>query len=834
MKKRFLLLTLVLLFAVFLVSCKNDPTPTPTPTLTAITFSGVADATLEFQEEFNVLTGVTALGNDGVDYTSEITYTSTSTISASHMLDTSQTGNHAIRYEVEVGTVKQQSWRYITVKSPTAGEGEYLVNPDFEDGTAGWVDPNVNYIADGAAMTITAEDGTLRVDVVAGTNMWTPRFGQMNVPFEQDTTYEISFKAKSSVNKTINLQVGELLTSDPWFTDFKPNQSEQRLITTEWATYSYKFTHTQDNKRGGILFELGTVGGQAIDATLWFDDIVIVESTPDDDVDGPVLSGVQEVVNVTVGSTYDPAAGVTAYDLTDGDVTDQIVITIKNSLDEVVTSIDTSEEATFTVTYYVKDSLDNETEFIATVNVVSMLFSDTNLVVNPSFEEDLDETTPEWFIWSEGFTVVADIDTTEGVYTVDISGTGPNPYSVQLVQENQFELVEGATYRLMFTAKASVARSINVTAGIGLDADPWYITYMRKDAIALTTDFETYEVLFTVTQPTAEVKIVFEMGMMTGFAEGIVTFDEVAIQQAELPEYIANSDFSDVGFYLWHADGITSTLDMSGGNFAITTDLPGEAGWTTQFNQHLDLEANKTYEFKFDAMASVARDINVKVFKPGVWVFHVEELDYMLTTEIVTYTIEFTTGADNVDGLTVSFEMGLTDNFAAGTVTLDNISLKEKVAEAPELIVNGNTETVVGGHMYDNSGEAATGQMVWTVDGAEITVLTVGPDAWTPHYYYMVEEMLPGEYTIVLRLTADVVRDLRVNIVLPDSGYASIFHDEFVTVEDEMVYVVFNFTVANPLTNIKIELDFGTLGEGFTSLPGVFTLHEIFIYQNLN
>lgn len=38
-----------------------------------------------------------------------------------------------------------------------------LINPDFEQGTGGWTDPAVNYVADGAAMTITAENGALKM-----------------------------------------------------------------------------------------------------------------------------------------------------------------------------------------------------------------------------------------------------------------------------------------------------------------------------------------------------------------------------------------------------------------------------------------------------------------------------------------------------------------------------------------------------------------------------------------------------------------------------------------------------------------------------------------------
>src|SRR5690606_23458659 len=142
--------------------------------------------------------------------------------------------------------------------------------------------------------------------------------------------YEISFDAKSTVEKTINLQVGELLTAAPYCDDFKPGIAVQKTITTDWATYSYKFTmnEPEENRRGSILFELGTWATVAVNATMYFDNITIEESTPDADVDGPVVTGVIAEQNILIDSTFNPLAGVTAFDVTDGDVTDEIVVTV--------------------------------------------------------------------------------------------------------------------------------------------------------------------------------------------------------------------------------------------------------------------------------------------------------------------------------------------------------------------------------------------------------------------------------------------------------------------------------------------------------------------------
>ena len=115
----------------------------------------------------------------------------------------------------------------------------------------------------------------------------------MNIPFENGKTYEVSFDARSSVEKEISLQVGELLTSSPWFNDFLPGTTPFvfRTIGTTMQRYSFTFTMTQDNQKGGILFGLGTVKSQKVDATMYFDNFEIVESTPDADTTAPVAPG---------------------------------------------------------------------------------------------------------------------------------------------------------------------------------------------------------------------------------------------------------------------------------------------------------------------------------------------------------------------------------------------------------------------------------------------------------------------------------------------------------------------------------------------------------------
>ena len=82
-----------------------------------------------------------------------------------------------------------------------------------------------------------------------------------------------------------------------------------------------------------------------------------------------------------------------------------------------------------------------------------------------------------------------------------------------------------------------------------------------------------------------------------------------------------------------------------------------------------------------------------------------------------------------------------------------------------------------------------------------------------------------------------MTRDLRFNIVLPDAGYASMIEGGFIdfeVVEDvEKVFTV-SFSVVNPITNVKFELDFGNLGAESTSIPGNFLISEVLVYRNYN
>lgn len=824
--------------------------------LTSITISGASDVSVEFDADFNFFTGVTATGNNGSNYTENLTLSSISPAvnTTTGDLDTTRTGVHTVQYRVQSGTIVATRFRNVTVGQP-ASTGGMLLNPDFALGTAGWDDPGVVYNESGSSIAFDTEDGALKVVVVTSPVAYAPRFGQMNVPFEIDTTYEVSFRAKSSAAKPINLNAGELLTSAPWFTDFKPGQPEVRTIGTEWATYSYTFTHRLDNKRGGILFELGTVSGQSVNATMYFDDITIEEATAGPDVTAPNFNGVQSTVSILVGSTYDPLNGVTALDIVDGDLTDSILVEILDSNNAEVDEVDTTAPGVYTVNYSVEDAAGNEATAQTTVNVVNLAFRNENLLVNGSFATAIGE---EWDYWQQDWgtppVVNRTQDTVAGTYNLDVNGGGDAVWAIQFFQDN-VNLVQGTTYRFSVTAAATVARKISVGIGYG---DPWN-EYGRKNGLEIGTTSSTQDFVFTVTKATADVKVVLELGTQDGFANGVLTLSEVRLQRLDATPLISDSQFAMTGWrhFVNDWDGTVATSGIVGGEYkmSITKTVglsPTADNWKLQIiqdnvafgetvdNGRINLTAEKSYTLSFDMYASQNISVTTFIGAPGVWVNYVPEANRVnsVTTSKQTITIPVSTVGATLNGNEkLSFEFGSSfTNFESGNefVAIDNVVLKEGDTVLPN-VINGDMNAILGGHTFftEHGGTMTRG----TNGGASIEVPALGGAAYQPHYFYIFPTLAKGKYEVKIALTSSVTRDLRFNIILPDAGYASILPENFVdfrvTAESPYVFTV-SFEVMNPLTNVKLELDLGTLGGDKLSLPGTFLISEVLVYANYN
>ncbi len=743
MSKRVLSLFVILASLFILVACKPQPTEVTEPEdeLTAITFTGADDITLEFEQPFNVLTGVAALGNDGKDYTSLITYLSTAPIDANGNLDTTQTGVHAVRYQVSTQGVLAQRWRYITVNTPERPDG-LVVNGDFSLGTVFWDDSaNGFFVADGASLTLSIEDGALRADVVAGSNVWTPRFGQQNIPFEQGKTYQVSFRAKASVPKTINLQVGELIPYDPWFVDFKPMQTERRTITTEWATYSYVFTMNMDNPRGGILFEMGNMGGSEgrVDATIWFDDIDVIETELGDDVIAPVFAGIKPEVTVAVGDSYNPLSGITAYDFVDGDVTASITYVVYQIIDGVETlvpAIDMENEGTYRVEFSVSDKAGNKATEDMLVTVVLIIPEPVFLYPGwRGFKND----------W-EGTDAVLELVDGQLIYTMNALVAMDANWKLQIIQDafslgvgednvGHMLLEAGRTYRVVFDAKATTAGDI--TLAIGHAGGGW-TPYFVKNDIAITTEMQTYTIIFTLdAEGNFDVPAQFklEMGLLFAGQEAPQSFtlDNVRIDILDGETYqptqlIFNGTMDDEPLMVYALpewryfvnfwEGTEAKIQGVNGQLVLTvmTINAMDANWKIQVIQdafalgtgddnvgHMMMEAGKTYRVTFDARASVLGNITLAIgHAGGGWTPYFVQNDIFVTTVMQTFSYTFTLDQDMDYSVPAQFklEMGMlfAGKDAPQTFILDNVKIEVLDGETyvdTKFIENGTMEAPV-------------------------------------------------------------------------------------------------------------------------------------------
>jgi predicted secreted protein len=841
----------VTLAALVLAACGE--VPSSSQALTSIAINGANDVSVAFNETFNVFTGVTAVGNNGVSYTAQLTLSSTSTAvnTTTGVLDTSKTGLHTVRYSVTSGTITAQKFRNITVDQP-ARVG-FLINADFSQGTAGWDDPTVVYNEGGSSIDMSIEEGALKTVVVASGVAYAPRFGQMNVPFVKDVTYQISFRAKASVSRPINLQVGELLAGPPYFTDFKPGQTEVRTITTAWANYSYKFTHKLDNDRGGLLFELGTVAGQTVNATLWFDDISVAISTPDPDTTAPVFTGVVPTLSLLVGSTYNPLAGVTAFDVVDGDVTNKIVVEIFNSSNAKVDAVVTTAPAVFTVKYAVTDLAGNKAEAQTVVSVVDLIFKNENLITNGSFATAIGE---EWSFYDDGAATLTRSQNVElGTYNYNITNGGTAAWNIQMNQRG-IELVQGTTYRLSFKGSSSVARSFSAAMISNVAGD--FTNFNRKDGLQLGTTSSTVEFVFTFTQTTRLTVLTIELGQQAGFAASNIILEEVRLQRLDVNPLVTNSNLAMTGWrhFVNDWEGTVATSAIVNGEYKMTiTKRGGHNGdnWKLQIvqdnvafgesndNGRLGMAAGKSYTLTFDMYASKAIAVTTFIGAPGVFINYATEATRVtnITTSKATYTLPVSTVGATLNGNEkLAFEFGTQfTNFETGNefVVIDNVALKEGETVTPS-VINGDMNAVVGGHQFITE-HGGTMTRATDAGGASIVVPALGPNAYQPHYAYFFPTLAKGKYEVKIIINSTVARDIRFNVLLPDAGFASIiaggFEDFAVTSNADTVFT-YTFETTTQLTNVKLEIDFGTLGGTKTSLPGTFVLKEVLVYQNFN
>ncbi|MFA6801183.1 MAG: immunoglobulin-like domain-containing protein, partial [Acholeplasmataceae bacterium] len=215
-----------------------------------------------------------------------------------------------------------------------------------------------------------------------------------------------------------------------------------------------------------------------------------------DDVDTtkPVITGVT-TIEISVGDTFDPLAGVTATDDVDGDLTASIVVSGD--------TVNVNRAGDYIVVYTVSDAAGNEAVKQRVVSVLGLAgFS------NGDFSDGLDG----WSTWvNESQGVAAAFSAADGVATIDITEQSivndNNWWDVQLSQKT-LALTAFESYTLSFTVQAENARKMMVQVqGGGLSSKP-----ISEQLVDITTEAVTYTFDFFAKEDSVGTELQFAFG----------------------------------------------------------------------------------------------------------------------------------------------------------------------------------------------------------------------------------------------------------------------------------------------------------------------------------
>ena len=210
------------------------------------------------------------------------------------------------------------------VSVKTSDGTELVTNGGFQNGVTGW--------SSGAAVAANITS-YFAVAETTSANVYDVNLSQ-TMPLAPDTSYNVTFKAKSSIARTMIAGLG--LYHDPW-----TNAGESVALTTDWQTFTLAQTTTGfGDKASRVLFDMGGAqGGQ-----VWIDDVSVVSNalagflvgaTAVDNVDGSVATTNDGLTVFPLGET---TVTWSATDVADNTGTASATVTVTDQTAPVLTA----------------------------------------------------------------------------------------------------------------------------------------------------------------------------------------------------------------------------------------------------------------------------------------------------------------------------------------------------------------------------------------------------------------------------------------------------------------------------------------------------------------
>lgn len=169
-------------------------------------------------------------------------------------------------------TITVEAEHYVTAtvaQTILANDNNLVINGSFGSDKTGWT----TWSGEGGVSAFNVKDGVAEILITsAGWEVWHTQFFQEGIPLEGGKTYEVSFKAKSTVPRQIVLE----------YSNTSAASAQAKFdIHADWATYTAQFTVSNSNP-----LKLNYLIGKTLGAdpaanstphTISFDDIVVRE-----------------------------------------------------------------------------------------------------------------------------------------------------------------------------------------------------------------------------------------------------------------------------------------------------------------------------------------------------------------------------------------------------------------------------------------------------------------------------------------------------------------------------------------------------------------------------
>jgi hypothetical protein len=438
-------------------------------------------------------------------------------------------------------------------------------------------------------------------------------------------------------------------------------------------------------------------------------------------------------------------------------------------------TIDPVIEGAGPLTIYVEEGL---TEFDPLEGVTATDYPDVDLTTDLVVSGDVvDPTTPgTYMVYYVVFDSAFNSDRVDRVITVLSDTEAPVLSGVE-----DATVIVGENFDPLAGVMAMDGKDGDVSADIVLSGD----TYEEVEG--------TYTITYTVED---------ELGNSVTVDRVVTVLDLTFVDSEEL----INGSF-DAGYWnpYWESwNGADAFFSTSDDGLVIDIKAVGGDFWHVLIEQPgggISMEAGKTYRLTFDAMSSVARDIQVEVAGAGL---DPAQETVSLTDTMTTFTVDFTS-ATAVTGQ-LKFLMGLVNGAGASVITLDNVMFEEWDGAA----IVADTDQVMDGSFdeWQNIGwgvwspnDNTAFQVQW--QEAWVTYTEANANPWENKLEQLNLAMDSGlYYRVTFKAKGDVARDAIVGFW--DGGTAFEYSFELGTEFQEYTWI-FKYT-GGPTAALEFKL----------------------------